>query len=205
MSCGEEYPSCWGIDKLRRVAVPRGSKNISRPIIDQARSHGLSSLCWELPQTLDAGHDRSAMSRSPDCSRSEPIGPTCNDVPHNKVLLDLEPTAYCELCAGRSVQMISRLPTLKSMLGHGPTAYVQSLSWQRASDLCCSSSPAKGTLDQGTWMKNLFPHGDASPGMVLYSLQKGSRKSRSILRKLTNYPCASECPPESAYRAASSI
>ncbi len=55
MSCGEGYPSCWGIDKLRRVAVPSRQQNISRPIIDQARSHGLSSLCWELPQTLDAG------------------------------------------------------------------------------------------------------------------------------------------------------
>jgi hypothetical protein len=26
------------------------------------------------------------------------IGPTCNDVPHNKMLRDLEPIAYCELC-----------------------------------------------------------------------------------------------------------
>ena len=35
MSCGEEYPSCWGIDKFRRVAVPSRQQNISRPIIDR--------------------------------------------------------------------------------------------------------------------------------------------------------------------------
>ena len=45
------------------------------------------------------------------------IGPTCYDVPHNKVILGLEPTAIANY-AERSVQMTSWLPTLKLMLGH---------------------------------------------------------------------------------------
>jgi hypothetical protein len=47
----------------------------------------------------------------------------CYDVQHNKVILNLEPTAYREHEVLEALlQMISRFPTLKLAVWHGPVA-----------------------------------------------------------------------------------
>jgi len=100
MSCAEENPSCRGIEKFNRVTV---HLEATKHQYTDNKSGLITWTCtpsWELPRTRDAGHNHfpSCSDRSPGCSRSRTDAslPTCYDVQCNKVILDLEPTAWRE-------------------------------------------------------------------------------------------------------------
>jgi hypothetical protein len=100
MSCAEENPSCRGIEKFNRVTVHLEATK------HQYTDNKSGRITWTCTPPLGAPSNagRWAQSfpvmlyRSPGCSRSRTDAslPMCYDVQCNKVILDLEPTAWRE-------------------------------------------------------------------------------------------------------------